>query len=270
MKVAGEVTLKAPCVVVWSVLRDPAVLGRAIPGCEWLEITGPGTARLSVRLAIAAVSGSYAGQLSVFREQYLEYIAFKASASGDQGTAAADITVRLTSAGEDATLVSYEASGLVSGPVAGVGTRLLASIARRIADDFLAAVEQHVAERSAVTSGAPSAVSGAPPVVSQAPPAVSEAPPAVSEAPPVRPAASGVRPAPAAEGPAPAAASSADAAPADGSPAHDFLPPSAAAATRRRPRMAVAFGAGLALGLGGVIAAVILGRKGGRHRAAPG
>lgn len=212
MKVAGEVTLKAPCDTVWSVLRDPAVLSRAIPGCEWLEITGPGTARLSVRLAIAAVSGSYAGQLSVFREQHREYVAFKASASGDQGTAAADITVRLAAAGDAATLVTYEANGLVSGPVAGVGTRLLGSIAQRIADDFLAGVEQEVTERSALTADAPPAVSPAPPGAGPAPVAVTAA---------------------------------------------------------RRPRLAVAFGAGIAVGLGGVIAAVILGRKGGRHRAAP-
>jgi len=241
------------------------VLSRAIPGCEWLEITGRGTARLSVRLAIAAVSGSYAGQLSVFREQHLEYIEFKASASGDQGTAAADITVRLAAVGDDATLVSYEASGLVSGPVAGVGSRLLASIAKRIADDFLAAVEEQLTERAAVTAGAP---------------------PAVSQGPP------GVRPAPVPPSPVPAATSSADAGTADADPAGDLgladdagagdqagpagdrldqgdLPSSAVAATPRRPRLAVAFGVGIALGLGGVIAAAILGRKGRHRRVAP-
>ncbi|HET9897584.1 MAG TPA: carbon monoxide dehydrogenase subunit G [Streptosporangiaceae bacterium] len=238
MKVAGEVTLKAPCDVVWSVLHDPAVLRQAIPGCEWLEVAGPGVARLSVRMAIAAVSGSYAGQLAVTDRQRAERIAFKASASGDQGTAAADVTVRLLPEGDDATMVSYQADGVVSGPVAGVGTRLLATIAKRIADDFLAAVEQQVADRTGVTAGA-QATAG---------------------------------PDPAGQGPAKTAAGrvttgrpaeSPESADQTAQPlAQGGQAPAGVAGARRRPRLAVAFGVGVALGLGAVIVSAVLGRKG--------
>lgn len=145
MKVAGEATVGAPAETVWAALHDRAVLVRAVPGCEQLEITGPGTGRFVVTTELTAISGTYSGQLTASGQEEPSSLTLIASASGDQGTVDADVTIKLTPAEGGATLVSYEANGVADGAIAGVGARLLASAARRLADEFLAGLDEEVA-----------------------------------------------------------------------------------------------------------------------------
>ncbi len=149
MKVAGEVTLRAPVDAVWTALHDPDLLARTIPGCDRFEVTGAGAGQFSVTTAMTAVSGTYSGRLSIAEREEPGYVALTASGSGEQGEITADLTLRLAEASGGATLVSYEASGVVAGAVAGVGTRLLASAAKRLAAEFFAAVDEALAEAAA-------------------------------------------------------------------------------------------------------------------------
>lgn len=215
MKVAGEATLSAQPKEVWTALHDPALLAQVIPDCEWLEITGPGAARFSLALQFTSVAGRYVGEVSVLDEQELDYITVTAAASGAGGTVEAEVTLRLLAANGAATTVNYEASGVVGGRLGAAGTRLLVSVAARIAEDFLAAVDRRLTVSPETAA-------------------------ATEPAKPVRAAKS-------------AATTAAHVA--------------ARAPEVARPRLGVAFGAGVALGLGGVIVAAILGRRNGRREA---
>jgi hypothetical protein len=146
MKVTGEATVGAPAETVWSALHDRAVLVRAVPGCERLEVTGPGSGRFIVTTELAAISGTYSGQLTAAGEQRPSFAELAVSASGTQGTVTADLTLRLTPMQGGATLVSYEANGTADGAIAAVGARLLVSAARRLADEFLAGLDEELAE----------------------------------------------------------------------------------------------------------------------------
>lgn len=145
MKVTGEATVGAPAETVWAALHDQAVLARAVPGCEKLEITGPGSGRFIVTTTMTAISGTYSGVVTASGQQEPSSVELTASASGEQGTVTADVTIRLTPAEGGATLISYEASGVPSGAIAGVGARLLASAAKRLADEFLAGLDEEIA-----------------------------------------------------------------------------------------------------------------------------
>jgi len=48
MKVTGAGLVGAPPGAVWAMLRDPAVLSRAIPGCQSLDVTGQGRCAAAV------------------------------------------------------------------------------------------------------------------------------------------------------------------------------------------------------------------------------
>ena len=146
MKVTGEATVGAPAETVWAALHDRAVLVRAVPGCERLEVTGPGSGRFIVTTELAAISGTYSGQLTASGERPPSFVELAASASGEQGTVTADLTLRLTPTEGGATLVSYEANGVADGAIAAVGARLLASAAKRLADEFLAGLDEELAE----------------------------------------------------------------------------------------------------------------------------
>ncbi len=149
MKVTGEATVGAPPQEVWAALHDQAVLARAVPGCERLESDGPGSGRFIVTTTMTAIGGTYSGQLTATGGQEPSSVELTASASGDQGEATADLVIRLTPTEGGATLVSYEANGAASGAIAGVGTRLLASAAKRLADEFLASLDEVMAGESA-------------------------------------------------------------------------------------------------------------------------
>jgi uncharacterized protein len=155
MKVTGEATVGAPAESVCAALHDQAVLARAVPGCERLEIVGPGSGRFIVTTTMTAISGTYSGQLTSSQQQQPSSVDLTASISGSQGTVTADLAIRLTPAGGGATLVGYEANGVVSGAIAGVGARLLASAAKRLADEFLAALDEVIAGPAPVASITP-------------------------------------------------------------------------------------------------------------------
>ncbi|HEX9064390.1 MAG TPA: carbon monoxide dehydrogenase subunit G [Streptosporangiaceae bacterium] len=141
MRVTGTATLNQPPDAVWSALNDPDTLASAVPGCERLDVTGPGACELIVRAGIAAVAGRYAGEARAAERQAPGLIRATVAGSGNRGQVAADVTVRLEPSGEAATQVSYEADLRAEGPVAAVGQRVLASVAKRLASQFLAAVD---------------------------------------------------------------------------------------------------------------------------------
>jgi uncharacterized protein len=156
MKIVGTGAVRAGAEEVWAALRDPAVLSRAIPGCDTFEVTGPGLARFTATTAMTAISGTYSGTVSLADAQPPSVMTAAVSVAGDQGTGgtlSADLTVRLSPDDGGGTSVSFEAIGVAGGPIEGVGTRLLASAAKRLATDFLGTVDAALAERRQAPPG---------------------------------------------------------------------------------------------------------------------
>lgn len=154
MKVVGEAAARGSVETVWGALHDAATLARAIPGCEHFEVSGPGLGQFIATTALPAISGTYAGKLTVAEQQRPSLLRLTLSVTGDQGTIVADATLRLSDAPDTTTLVSYEASGTVTGQLAAAGTRLLTSAAKRLANEFFAIIDETVAARTATPSSA--------------------------------------------------------------------------------------------------------------------
>jgi carbon monoxide dehydrogenase subunit G len=141
MKVNGEATLHGPVDQVYEVLHDPAVLVRTIPGCERLEQTGPDAYRMVVSAGVAAIKGSYSGDVLLTEQDAPTSFLLKASGAGAPGTVSAEVRIRLA-AQNGGTLLTYDADAIVGGPVGGVGQRILAGVAKKTANEFFAAVDQ--------------------------------------------------------------------------------------------------------------------------------
>lgn len=141
MKVTGTATLHAPVGAVWDALNDPAVLVRTIPGCERLETTGPDAYLFTVTAGVASVRGTYSGDISLTDKAEPESFTMRASGSGGPGTVSTTVAVRLADAGNDTTSLRYDADATVGGVIAGVGQRMLTSVAKRMAGDFFSAVD---------------------------------------------------------------------------------------------------------------------------------
>jgi carbon monoxide dehydrogenase subunit G len=144
VKLAGEVVLHAPADRVWAALRDPAVLVATIPGCERLVATGPDSYDMTVTAGVASIKGSYAGTVSLAELPEPNTFLMKASGAGAPGTVSADVTVTLSEAGEggEATLLRYDADAVIGGVIGGVGQRMLIGVAKKLAGEFFAAVDE--------------------------------------------------------------------------------------------------------------------------------
>ena len=144
MKVSGTHVLHAPRERVWEALADPGVLAGAIPGCETLRQVATGTFAGRVQADVAATTGTYDGRVEVTAQDAPSSCALRVTGSGAPGTVDAAATVRLRDGEGGTTIVEYEVDAVVGGAVGGVGTRVLAGVARRHADAFLGASDRHL------------------------------------------------------------------------------------------------------------------------------
>jgi len=181
MKVTGGATLHGPVDKVYATLHDPAILVRTIPGCERLERVGPDAYRMAVTAGVAAVKGTYTGEVVLTDQDEPNSFLLKASGSGAPGTVSTEVRVRLTGGDDGTTVLTYDADAVVGGPVGGVGQRILAGAARKTAGEFFAAVDDVLlgasapadaeAARAVSTVPAGSAPAAAAPTVFTWPPA---------------------------------------------------------------------------------------------------
>jgi len=145
MKVSGAADLHASQEAVWAALTDPGLLARAVPGLDQIDFASDGTCRFTLTTAIAAVRGSYTGEASVVERPESYVRALRISATGVKGKLGGDVTIRVARASEGASELSYVADADVEGAIAGIGQRMLASIAKRIAADAIAGLDAALA-----------------------------------------------------------------------------------------------------------------------------
>jgi uncharacterized protein len=155
MKINGDHDFRASRAQVWDALNSPEILAATLPGARRLEPTGPDEYALSVDVGVGSVRGTYEGTFALSDKQERESCTVTATASGRPGSVTAVASMRLADNGEGARM-SYEADANVTGPLAGVGQRLMGAAARRTTEQFLSALDERI------VSGAPAAAAAEP------------------------------------------------------------------------------------------------------------
>jgi carbon monoxide dehydrogenase subunit G len=150
----GSAVLSAPPERVWSVLTDPAVLARTIPGCESLQQVGEDSYTMVVSAGVGAVRGKYAGEVRLSDLSFPKSYVMHASGSGGPGSVRATVQIDLAPS-DGGTELTYSADAVVGGAVAGVGQRMITGVAKRMAGQFFAAVDKELAEPNVVAEVAP-------------------------------------------------------------------------------------------------------------------
>jgi carbon monoxide dehydrogenase subunit G len=143
MRIEGSVIVAASRQAVWDALQDPAVLARTLPGCDAFEEVGPDAYRATITAGIASIKGTYLGDVALSDRVAPEQYRLHASGSGAPGTVSADALVTLEEV-EGGTRVGYSADAVVGGMIGGVGQRMIAGVAKRMAAQFFAAVERDI------------------------------------------------------------------------------------------------------------------------------
>jgi carbon monoxide dehydrogenase subunit G len=168
MKVSGDTVLHADAETVWQTVTDPQVLVRTIPGCERLEVTGPDAYAMTVSAGVASIKGTYDGTVALTDQIRPSSFVLRASGAGASGTIRTDVAVTLSDGVDGTTSLRYDADADVGGMVGGVGQRVLISVAKKMADQFFANVDDVLTGAALATPATPAA--GAQPGVFTAPP----------------------------------------------------------------------------------------------------
>jgi carbon monoxide dehydrogenase subunit G len=150
MRITGENTLSAPAQQVWDALLSPGVLVATIPGCQRLAETGPHTYAMTVTAGVAAIKGTYEGTCSLSDLKQPSSLTMRVEGAGAPGTIGATVAVTLAEAEPGVTTLSYDADAVVGGMIGGVGQRMLAGVAKRMANQFFGNVEAALTDGSAV------------------------------------------------------------------------------------------------------------------------
>ena len=177
MKVSGSSVLHAPPAQVWAAINDPAVLAGVIPGCDAFSAIGNGHFGMTVSLGVAAIKGTYSGEVKLYDKVEPVSLTMRATGAGAPGTIDTTVAVTLADGGDGTTQLDYAADAIVGGMVGGVGQRVLASVAKKTAGLFFAAIDDVLTGRkapgkaavvvpsAAVADAAPSSATTGSPVV---------------------------------------------------------------------------------------------------------
>jgi carbon monoxide dehydrogenase subunit G len=147
MEVSGDHKFSAPRQAVWQALLDPRALQASMPGCERFEEVGPQSYDLTIKVGIAAIKGTYTGNVKVVDPVENEHYRLVVSGHGKPGSVQGDATLTLSDEGTG-TLVKYAGDVKAQGAIARLGSRLLGGAAKLMIGQFMKAMEKQVEARN--------------------------------------------------------------------------------------------------------------------------
>ncbi len=164
MDMTGEYRISASREEVWDALNDPETLKQCIAGCQELDKVSDTEFTAKVKSKVGPVSATFTGKVQLSDIDAPNGYTISGEGSGGvAGFAKGGATVRLVEDG-DATILSYEANATVGGKLAQIGSRLIDSTARKMANDFFGKFAETVGgapEEAAPEAAAPEAAPAA-------------------------------------------------------------------------------------------------------------
>ena len=135
MKISGKYTLPLPRDRAYAVMQDPAMLARAIPGCEGLEQTGPDEYRMKMKMALASLSGAFEGKVKIADSDPPSSFRLLVEGSSKIGFVKGEGLLKLIPSGDD-TEISYEGDAQIGGTMAAIGQRLIDGTSKMMIKKF--------------------------------------------------------------------------------------------------------------------------------------
>lgn len=147
MDLTGEERIAAPRQAVWDALNDIETLKACIPGCDGIERISETEIRAALKVSFGILKVRFHGMLELSNMRPPESYTISGHGEGSIAGFAHGVTyVRLHEDGS-ATVLSYVIRGDAGGKVAQLGSRLLGSVARKIADRFFTNIAEAAAKQ---------------------------------------------------------------------------------------------------------------------------
>lgn len=143
MDITGSYTFNAPPDRVWNLLMDPGVIASCIPGCNKLEPAGEDRYRASLTVALAAITGSYEGNVQITDKVTNESYRLMVEGQGKPGFVKGNAAIALRADG-GTTVVDVNGTVETGGPIARLGQRLIGNVSKMMQDRFFACLQGKV------------------------------------------------------------------------------------------------------------------------------
>lgn len=138
MDMTGEFRIPAPRQRVWEGLNNPEILKSSIPGCQSIEKLSDTEFTAKVVAQVGPVKANFSGKVTLSDlDPPQAYTIAGEGSGGVAGFAKGSAKVNLAEDG-GATLLNYAVQAHVGGKLAQIGSRLIDSVARKMAENFFA------------------------------------------------------------------------------------------------------------------------------------
>jgi len=135
VKLAGTATVPAPRERAFTLLQDPVILARCMPGCEALEPIGEGEYAMRMKMSLASMSGLFQGKVRVLDSNPPTSFRLVVEGTGKIGFMKGEGVLHLTE-NSPQTKVNFEGDVQVGGTIAAVGQRLIETTAKLLIKRF--------------------------------------------------------------------------------------------------------------------------------------
>ncbi len=136
MEMTGEFRIPAPRQRVWEGLNDPDILKSSIPGCQTIEKLSDTEFTAKVVAQVGPVKANFGGKVTLSDlDPPQSYTIAGEGNGGVAGFAKGSAKVNLAEDG-GATVLNYAVQAHVGGKLAQIGSRLIDSVARKMAENF--------------------------------------------------------------------------------------------------------------------------------------
>lgn len=135
MKISGTSIVPVPQERAYTLLQDPAILARCMPGCEGLDEIGPGEYAMRMKMSLASMSGLFQGKVRVMEQNPPSSFRLIVEGTGKIGFMKGDGVLHLA-ANSPETTVNFEGDVQVGGTMAAVGQRLIETTAKMLIKKF--------------------------------------------------------------------------------------------------------------------------------------
>lgn len=155
MEMRGQYQISASRDAVWDALNDPEVLQACLEGCETFTRKSDTDFEAVINTKVGPIRTTFSCSLAL--SEINPPVSYTLSGQGNGGAAGyakGSIKVELKE-GSNTTDLSYTVDASLRGKIGQMGSRVIDSVAKSMADDFFDKLTRIVNERSGVSTDAP-------------------------------------------------------------------------------------------------------------------
>ena len=146
MNVEESCLIEAKRADVWDLLMDPAVLQKAIPGCQALEPINDNQYKATLKMGIGPVKGTFTGKLTLQDVRKPEEYTMVIEGSGVPGFVNGKGNLLLIDLG-NSTEVKVTGEANVGGTIAQIGSRMVGPAVKTMMAQFFKAIKNQAEDK---------------------------------------------------------------------------------------------------------------------------